>query len=212
MPPSPRPAAQRHSGGRPDITRRAPAPAPRPGAARRARPRLLGDFSAKAAKRDAGRNCMRASNLQKRLRRHQTGRGPFSLPGADRRALREAHSRSRGTPGEDGPGGCRPGHRVEAVRRRGRLSGRQAAGCPPSPPEQPARPRLRRHPSRPLSRGSTTSMSGWRDSNPRPRAPKARALAKLRYSPSCPSITGMSATLLLQGRSQAIISPCLLRL
>ena len=26
-------------------------------------------------------------------------------------------------------------------------------------------------------------MSGWRDSNPRPRAPKARALAKLRYSP-----------------------------
>ena len=57
---------------------------------------------------------------------------------------------------------------------------------------------LKRHPSRPLSRGSTTSMSGWRDSNPRPRAPKARALAKLRYSPSCPSITGMSATLLLQ--------------
>jgi hypothetical protein len=57
---------------------------------------------------------------------------------------------------------------------------------------------LKRHPSRPLSRGSTTSMSGWRDSNPRPRAPKARALAKLRYSPSCPSITSMSATCLLQ--------------
>jgi hypothetical protein len=27
-------------------------------------------------------------------------------------------------------------------------------------------------------------LSGWRDLNPRPRAPKARALAKLRYSPS----------------------------
>jgi hypothetical protein len=27
------------------------------------------------------------------------------------------------------------------------------------------------------------TSSGWRDSNPRPRAPKARALAKLRYSP-----------------------------
>ena len=40
---------------------------------------------------------------------------------------------------------------------------------------------------------STMFTSGWRDSNPRPRAPKARALAKLRYSPSRPRIIGMSA-------------------
>jgi hypothetical protein len=71
---------------------------------------------------------------------------------------------------------------------------------------------LKRHPSRPLSRGSNTSMSGWRDSNPRPRAPKARALAKLRYSPSRPSITGMSATLLLHREVAGDHKPCLLRL
>jgi len=81
MPSSPRPAARRHSGASRDIARRAPAPASRPGAVRRAWPRRLGDFSAKAGERDAGRNCMRASNSQKRPRSHQTGRGdPFSLP------------------------------------------------------------------------------------------------------------------------------------
>src|SRR6185312_6593330 len=81
MPSSPRPAARRHSGVSRDIARRAPAPASRPGAVRRAWPRRLGDFSAKAGERDAGRNCMRGSNSQKRPRRHQTGRGdPFSLP------------------------------------------------------------------------------------------------------------------------------------
>jgi hypothetical protein len=31
------------------------------------------------------------------------------------------------------------------------------------------------------------TWSGWRDSNPRPPAPKAGALTKLRYIPACPT-------------------------
>jgi hypothetical protein len=58
----------------------------------------------------------------------------------------------------------------------------------------------------------TMSTSGWRDSNPRPRAPKARALAKLRYSPSRPRIIGMSAAPSTERRSQAATNPYLLRL
>ena len=51
------------------------------------------------------------------------------------------------------------------------------------------------------------STSGWRDSNPRPRAPKARALAKLRYSPSRPRIIGTSAAPSTVRRSQAATNP-----
>jgi hypothetical protein len=70
----------------------------------------------------------------------------------------------------------------------------QAAARTPHSSHRNVRPKRENRPHRNVK----TSMSGWRDSNPRPRAPKARALAKLRYSPSCPSITGMPATLLLQ--------------
>jgi hypothetical protein len=51
------------------------------------------------------------------------------------------------------------------------------------------------------TRAHRTPRSGRQsraDLTERPGAPKARALAKLRYSPSCPSITGISATLLLR--------------
>ncbi len=41
--------------------------------------------------------------------------------------------------------------------------------------------------------GSGNNWSGWRDLNPRPRAPKARALAKLRYSPYLAECSGWSA-------------------
>ena len=69
----------------------------------------------------------------------------------------------------------------------------------------------------PLGRPSATqqvtiSTSGWRDSNPRPRAPKARALAKLRYSPSRPRIIGMSAAPSTKGGHRRPQTSYLLRL
>jgi len=120
MPSSPRPAARRHSGVSRDIARRAPAPASRPGAVRRAWPRRLGDFSAKAGERDAGRNCMRGSNSQKRPRRHQTGRGdPFSLPFTGTTgSWPSVRTRSRRDPElRRLPGGSQPGCALPDLRR-----------------------------------------------------------------------------------------------
>jgi len=74
---------------------------------------------------------MRASNLQKRPRRHQTGRGgPFSLPGAGRRTLRRRTPARGARPVRTAPAAAAQVTGLTPSGARGRLSGRQAARLP----------------------------------------------------------------------------------